>query len=191
MRKNAFIIYAWITTIAWYLVILLFSTVEGVDLIQDYSNLFITTIAYQLAYGFLFLLIFRAMLITLKLKVERLLFWKTKREKAEDEEFAVIVEVLVVIIALVSTTLLAALDEFNQLNVVGRVGHINDVFVALSGALMFAVIVFVIPHATEIEARIAKLPSSRKVSSKTNKKSKAVSKKKSSSKKKPTPKNKN
>jgi len=99
----------------------------------------------------LFLLIFRALLATTRSQVDRLMYYKSKREQAEDREFAYMTEFLLFLIALLLTLVAGILDEYIQSGVPGRIGAVVDVLVNMLGVAAATVLVFKLPVVTELE----------------------------------------
>lgn len=157
MKERWFILYSWGTTIAWYVFIWFASSITRLDYEGFYANWIINSIGYQLAYALLFLLVFRSILVTLRLKVERLMYWKSKREKAEDQEFAKVVELLIMLLTFSLCIILAIVDEYHQTQVFGRIASIEDLMVAAVGMILAAFSIFAAPIIPEIEARLAKI----------------------------------
>lgn len=157
MRDRAFILYSWATVVLWYGFIWLLSSIPNLDTTGSQTHWMISGAGYQLAYALLFLLIYRAILMTLRLRVDRLMYWKSKREKSEDEQFANIVEKLVMSVAALMCIALMALDEYHQLGITGRIATIIDVAVNFTGVAVAAVVTYLLPILIELEARLAKV----------------------------------
>lgn len=158
-KNNWFIAYSWFTVVAWYAVIWLLSSVQDIDVDGNYVHWFLSSIGYELAFGLQFILIFRAIIVTLKLKVEKLMYWKTKREKEEDQEFVKVIETLILFLSISITLILAISDEYHQTFVSGRISNMEDILVNLMGIIIAAIFVFVVPIIAEIEDRLEKLES--------------------------------
>lgn len=157
MKANTFIIYSWVTAALWFLLIWIISSVANLDVNMTNTKYYFTSFGYELLYAIQFILIFRAILITIKLKVERLMYWKSKREKSEDIEFAKLVERLVILLSLAISLILAMIDEYHQSFVPGRVANAADVIVSFTGSIIALVLVMIVPITAEIEARIFKV----------------------------------
>ncbi|MEI7578771.1 MAG: hypothetical protein WCJ58_01880 [bacterium] len=151
MKKSAFIVYAWLSAVIWYLFIFWLNSVDLTDINSSTFNIFINIISYQIAYGILFLLIYKAILSTLKLTVTRLMYFKSQREHSEDQEFASIIELLVLITAVLLTVILAIIDEAHQIDIINKIASINDVLANLAGILIFAALIFLAPIVHEAD----------------------------------------
>ncbi|KXK26592.1 MAG: hypothetical protein TR69_WS6001000598 [candidate division WS6 bacterium OLB20] len=156
MSQRVFILYTWLTAAAWYGFILLLSMVPDLDVTGTQTDWLVRSLGYALMYGLLFLLLFRALLGTVRMRIERLRYYKSRRERAEDNEFAYLTEFLLFIIAVLFTLLLSGLDEYLQTGVRGRVGAVIDVIVNLLGIIVTAVIAFKVPVVTELEELLFK-----------------------------------
>ncbi|MFQ5492613.1 MAG: VanZ family protein [Candidatus Dojkabacteria bacterium] len=154
MKNPAFILYNWGSAAAWFGVILIVSSIPNLDIVGDVNDWVLRAVGYALMYGLLFLLIMRALLATFRAQVDRLMYWKSKREQAEDSEFAQIVEFLLFLVAVLISVLLAAFDEYFQSGISGRVGDIVDVFIAAMGMIITSVLVLKFPIIAEFEARL-------------------------------------
>jgi len=156
-RKLLFIAYSWVTVFAWVVVIFWFSSLENLEVYSnDYSHL-IERITYLLSYGFLLLTLFRALISTFRLTVDRLAYAKGKREKKEDKEFVIIVETLLLTNAILIACLLAVAN-YHFLD--GIEGRINDTYTFLAniiGILISALITYSWPVLNDIELKAFKL----------------------------------
>jgi hypothetical protein len=123
--------------------------IEGASL--DWT---LRSIGYAMMYALLFLLILRATLATFRIKVGRLMYFRSKGEKAEDREFAYITELLIFANAFLISVLLSSFDEYLQSFVPGRIAHVTDVIFNAIGITVIAVIAFGFPILTEFEARV-------------------------------------
>ena len=85
------------------------------------------------------------------------MYWKSKREKAEDQEFAKVVELLIMLLTFSLCIILAIVDEYHQTQVFGRIASIEDLMVAAVGMILAAFSIFAAPIIPEIEARLAKI----------------------------------
>lgn len=157
MKKKLFSLYNWITVIAWYALIYLTGVLKGSDYNNsDNTTIFFNLVSYQFAFGILFLLIFRSILSELRLKINRLMYYKSKREKSEDLEFTKVVEVLVLFLSITLSILAVVFTEYMQITMDDKIVSINDLLSNVAGVLLFAALTFVLPHIYEFEMRIAK-----------------------------------
>lgn len=152
MKISIAVLYYWITAILWYGLILFISSLPNLDKAATSSDALFQAFTYGLMYSMLFLLTFRALLGTVRAKVERLRYWKSRREEAEDTEFAFLVEALLFLVAFMLVIIMAIADEYLQSQVIGRNGTavevvINAIFAGITG---FAILKF--PILAEIEA---------------------------------------
>lgn len=149
-----FIGYNWATVMVWLGLILFISSITDLDTTGGVSDWVIRSLGYAILYGGLFLLVLRASLSTIRMKVTRLMYWKSKQEHAEDIEFARLVEFLIFFVSILVCLLIAASDEYYQSFVTGRVADITDVLVNLLGMAFASIAVYKFPILTEAEARV-------------------------------------
>jgi len=154
LKDRFFIAYNYLTIVIWYGVILLISSIPDLDLKGSSLDWTLSSLGYALMYAFLFLLILRALLATFRLKVKRLMYFRSKGERAEDTEFARITELLIFLIAFLAAVLFSAFDEYFQSMVAGRVVTVMDVMFNALGMTIVAVVAFGFPIITEFETRI-------------------------------------
>lgn len=105
MRKLAFLIYAWGSTILMGLFIYWLATIPYLSAGDRVTDELVKIIFRMTLYSIFFILFYRSLIITLKTSVERLAKWRSKNEKMEDEEFVLIIETLSVIITILATVL--------------------------------------------------------------------------------------
>jgi len=156
MKKRLFSIYNWGTTIAWYGFIHYTSILVGSEYIIKPPNNYFNFISFQLSYGILFLLIFRSILNELRLKVSRLMYYKSKRELAEDKEFARVVEYLTLFISISLSILAVVFNEYLQITREIKIASTYDLLSNIVGILLFAALTFVLPHIHEFEIILTK-----------------------------------
>jgi len=80
LKDRFFIAYNYLTIVIWYGVILLISSIPDLDLKGSSLDWTLSSLGYALMYAFLFLLILRALLATFRLKVKRLMYFRSKGE---------------------------------------------------------------------------------------------------------------
>jgi hypothetical protein len=153
-KNNIFILYNWLTVAVWATIILLISMIPDLDIQGTAVNWTFTSIGYALMYALLFLLLLRAILATLRLKVGRLMYFRSKGEKAEDHEFALITEFLVVMVTFLSCILFSCFEEYVRNMTPGRVGDISDILFNAIGITVVALFAFGFPIITEFETRV-------------------------------------
>ena len=120
-RKFGFILYSWATVAIWVVVIFWFSSLENLNIYSDAYSTLLERMTYLLAYGFLLLLTFRALISTFRLTVDRLAKAKSKREKSEDREFVIITETLLLTNAIFFAILISVANYHYLENVTGRI----------------------------------------------------------------------
>jgi len=156
MKKRIFSLYSWGTVIIWYAFIHYTSIIVGSEYITNTSNNYFNFISFQLSYGVLFLLIFRSILNELRLKVTRLMYYKSKRELSEDIEFAHIVEYLTFFISISLSVLAVVFNEYLQITRKIKIASTNDLLSNIVGIMLFAALTFVLPHIHEFEIILTK-----------------------------------
>lgn len=125
MKKAVFLIYAWGTTILFAGLIYWLSTIPNFQTGDQVYGDLIKVIFKMVLYAILFILLYRSIIITLKSTVERLSSFRSKGEKAEDAEFVLIIETVVVLFCMVSCILFSFLMEYTQFYVNGRNGNLT------------------------------------------------------------------
>jgi hypothetical protein len=123
MKKAAFIIYTWGSTVLFGLLIYWLATLPNFQAGDQVSDELIKVIFRMILYSIFFILIYRSIILTLKTTVDRLASYRSKGEKSEDAEFVLIIETLVVIITIVSCILFGFFEEHTQFYVNGRNGN--------------------------------------------------------------------
>lgn len=179
MRKLAFMLYTWGSTVIFAFLVYWLATVPnlraGEDLITDEV---IKIIFRMTMYAILFILIYRSVILTLKTNVERLAKWRSKREEMEDNEFVLIIETLVVVMVVFICTGFAFIEQNVQFYTEGRnatesyyvveeegksvayipAESINEankgVLVSIMATLITAIVVYSIPVIGELEMGI-------------------------------------
>lgn len=122
MKRAAFLIYAWGSTFIFALLIYWLASIPNLRAGDTLSDDVLKVLFRMTMYAILFILLFRSIIITLKSSVERLAHFRSKNEEAEDEEFVLIIETLVVIVCIVSCVLFSFFEEHLQFYVWGRNG---------------------------------------------------------------------
>jgi len=171
MRKVAFLLYAWGSTLLFAVLILWLASIPNFQAGDLVSDEVIKVVFRMTLYAIFFILIYRSIIITLKSTVERLSKWRSKREEIEDSEFVLIIETLVVILVIFATSTFAFFEEHVQFYVEGRnnadstlvvnntayieqnlLSEANkDILVSVMAILLTAVIVYSIPVIGELE----------------------------------------
>lgn len=163
LNRIIYIIYIWFTVVLWAGVIWWISSIPRLSLVETDWETIGRVISHMLAFGFLFLLTYRALLTTFKFRIERLAFWRSKKEESEDSQFVFIVETLLLIIAILMCVLYGVVDEYHQGFVEGREGTLRDLLLDVIGVLVFALVTYSVPVITEIEVfTIRKLKGNKK-----------------------------
>ncbi|MDQ6985171.1 MAG: hypothetical protein Q9M91_01330 [Candidatus Dojkabacteria bacterium] len=157
MKKLAFTLYSWGSTLLFIFLVLYFATVEDFQLQYEEKDL-LFKIAFRITlYSLVFILIYRSLITTLKHTVERLSSWRSKREHIEDLEFVLIIETLILLVSILASTLIAILDKWMQyLTTDSRKidGNIEDLFVSILAIILAAIIVYSMPVIGELEYAI-------------------------------------
>jgi len=173
MRKLTFTLYAWGSTLLFGVFIYWIATIPNLQAGDKVTDELIKVVYRMTLYAIFFILFYRSIIITLKNTVQRLSSWRSKREKAEDAEFVLIIETLVVIITILATTLFAIFEEYTQSIIPGRQADLKDVLVSIMAILLSAIVVYSIPVIGELEMAIKhKIERERKEAKKKKKKKK-------------------
>lgn len=151
MKSIAFLSYAWGTTIVYMLFIFWLATIPSLANELGESSEFVKIIYRFIIYTFLFLLIYRSIIFTLKSTVDRLAFWRSKREMIEDSEFVLVIETLVVILAMSLCSIVAFVDEFLQFYTEDRKVELTDVLISFMAITLSALVIYTSPILGEIE----------------------------------------
>ncbi|MBD3280751.1 hypothetical protein GF389_04480 [Candidatus Dojkabacteria bacterium] len=156
MKKLVFTLYTWVTFSAFTLFLLYFSTLENIEVQYDLSKTLEYT-TYFFAFGFLSILLFRALVYSLRFSVDRLSKAQNRQEKTEDAEFRLIIETLLVVITISINTSLVLVNHMLLENTIGRSSDIYAILINVLGIVVFSFISFVWPVIGEIEEKFAKV----------------------------------
>ncbi len=179
MRKLAFILYTWGSTILFSFLVYWLATVPNLHAGNDAVTDEVVKIIFRMTmYAILFILIYRSIILTLKTNVDRLAKWRSKREEMEDNEFVLVIETLVVLVVIFVCTSFAFIEQNVQFYTEGRNGadnyyvveqngrnvayipaeSINEankgVLVSIMATLITAIVVYSIPVIGELEMGI-------------------------------------
>lgn len=173
--KYAYTLYSWITTAIFAGIIIWIASIPEFEVSTDLSNEVVKVLFRMILYSFLFVLFYRSLIATFKASVTRLAHWRSKGEAAEDAEFVLIIETLLVVVSVISTTLFAVFEQFIQIQVPGRSGITDadlvagklaeiistilrnvsiDVLLSVMAVLLSALVVYSIPVIGELEMAI-------------------------------------
>lgn len=156
-KKYFFIFYAWITALIWGIVIFWFSGIENLKIAGDDNSLLIERITYLLSYGFLLILIFRALISTFRLTIDRLSYSRSKKERSEDREFVIITETLLLTNAILITSIIAIINYHYLDTVEGRINDTYSFLTNIIGILIAALITYSWPIISTLELKILKM----------------------------------
>ncbi len=151
LNRTIYLFYLWGSAILWMGFIWWLSSIPRLSLAGNETEPLLRAGGQLLAFGFLFLLIYRALLTTFKFKVERLAFWRSKKEQSEDTEFVFIVETLLLFISVLLSILYAMVDEYHQSLVEHTLASARDVLLDTIGILLIALITYSLPVIVETE----------------------------------------
>lgn len=133
MKKLAFLLYAWGSTLLFAFIIYWLATVPNLQAGDVVTDEVIKVVFRMTLYAIFFILIYRSIIITLKTTVERLSKWRSKQEEMEDSEFVLIIETLVVILTIFITITFAFFEQNVQFYTPGRNGINNVVTIQQNG----------------------------------------------------------
>lgn len=157
-KKFGFIAYSWLTTLLFAGVIYWLATIANFDVTTDITNEVVKVLFRMIMYAFLVVLIYRSLIATFRMTVTRLSSWRSKGEAAEDAEFVLIIETLLVIISVLSSILYAVFEQYVQMQIAGRTESLNDmlkdVLVSIMASLLAALVVYTIPSTGELEMAV-------------------------------------
>jgi len=151
LNRTIYVIYTWATVILWMGFIWWLSSVPKLSIGDSQTEPLLRAAGQLLAFGFLFLLTYRGLLTTFKFKVERLAFWRSRKEESEDSEFVFIVETLLLIIAVFISVVYAIVDEYHQNFISADLANARDVILDTIGVLVFALVTYSLPVIAETE----------------------------------------
>lgn len=154
MRKILFLIWSWGTTFAFAGLIYWIATIPQFQTATGSTDELIKLVYRLLLYAIFFLLLFRAIMATLRSSIARLSKWHSKREAEEDAEFVLIIETLVVTITSLAVMLFAIFEEYIQNFVAGRNPELKDVLVSIMATLLTGLIVYSMPIIGELEVAL-------------------------------------
>lgn len=154
MKSLAFIAWSWGSTIIFAILLYWTSTLPNVTSASAGDEV-IKAAFRMLLYAVFFLLVYRSIIATLRSTVTRLSAWRSKNEAAEDAEFVLIIETLVVITTTLLSIIFAVFVEYAQQFAAGRVADIKDVLVSIMAILLTALVVYTMPAVGELEVAIA------------------------------------
>lgn len=155
MKKAAFVIYAWGSTILFAAIIYWLATLSYLNAGERVVDELIKVVFRLTMYSILFILFYRSCIVTLKTTVERLSKWRSRKEEMEDMEFVLIIETLVVIVTILATVLFSVFEEYTQFLTGGsRSAEVKDVLISIMASLLTAIVVYSIPVIGELEIAI-------------------------------------
>lgn len=175
LGKYAYAIYSWFTTILFAGLILWIAGIANFEASGDVSNEVVKVFFRMIMYAFLFVLFYRSLIATCKNFVQRLSHWRSRGEAAEDAEFVLIIETLLVIVSILSVFLFSIIEQVIQFQVPSRVGLFAatltqystqdvvriilqnvsiDILVSLMAVLLSALVVYSVPVIGELEMAI-------------------------------------
>lgn len=154
MKKVAFLLYTWGSTILFAALIYWIATIPNFEEGTKVTDELVKVIFRMTLYAFFFVLFYRSIILTLKNTVQRLAKYRSKNEKFEDAEFVLVIETLVVIVTVLATTLFAVFEEYIQKFIPGRTVEIKDILVSVMAILLSAIVVYSMPVIGELEIAI-------------------------------------
>lgn len=122
MKRLGLLIYAWGSAFLFALVIYWLATLPNFQAGTQVNDEVIKVVFKMIMYAILFILIYRAVILTLKSTVDRLSGFRSKGEAIEDSEFVLIIETLVIVMVASICMLFAFFEEHVQYYVAGRNG---------------------------------------------------------------------
>ncbi|MCS7317916.1 MAG: hypothetical protein NZZ41_06400 [Candidatus Dojkabacteria bacterium] len=157
MKNIGLIIWSWVSTIGMGLLIFILTIDPNLSVSSDRAvDVFVKVVYTMLLYSILFILMYRAIIITLKSTIERLSKWRSKQEQIEDEEFVLIIETMVVIITILSTILFSIFAQYGEYLVRGANAQpdLKDILVSSIAILLTAIVTYSLPVIGELEVAI-------------------------------------
>lgn len=109
IQKISFLLYHWILAVAWTTA-LFFVVINTGEVSLDNQN-YLSTFTKALGFGILFILVYKALINTFRLRVKRLAVWRSLQEYTEDVEFVSLIEALLVVIAVLMCMVLILVFE--------------------------------------------------------------------------------
>lgn len=152
MKQYFYLAYAWGSVFLYGAFILWIATIPELNAVADSTLNETIKIIYRITlYALFFVLTYRALIITLKNAVSRLSVWHSKDEKAEDAEFVLIIESLIVVVTVLLCVIFATFEEYIQYFVDGRNAQLADVLVSGISVLLTGIVVYSTPIISEFE----------------------------------------
>ncbi len=156
-RKTLFIIYTWLTAALWLVVIVWFSSLKNLEIYSNKHSITLERITYALAFGFLLLLVFRALISTFKLTVDKLAFARSLKERNEDREFVIIVETLLLSNSILICILTVIGNTFILNRTEGREVDTYSFMINILSVLCFALLTYSWPILNTLELKAFKI----------------------------------
>lgn len=150
-KQKVFFFYSILSTVFWFLLLIFVSLTVNTE--KTMSDLIILgeKVAYMLGYGILTLLIYRTVIIFLKVKIERLAHWHSLREKHEDYQFVRLIEFFTGVSSVLAASFIGAMMVLVRQEVgVFYSGYKEALIIAL-GSFLAGAIAFYLPILLEKE----------------------------------------
>ncbi|MEI6887015.1 MAG: hypothetical protein WCK31_02135 [bacterium] len=150
-KQKVFFIYSILSTIFWFLLLVIVSLTVNTDRTLNDLIILGEKLSFMLGYGILTLLIYRTLIIFLKVKVEKLAHWHSLREKHEDYEFVRLIELFTGITAILASSFIGAIMVLvRQESGVFYSGY-KEALILAFGSFVAGVIAFYLPILLEKE----------------------------------------
>ncbi len=152
MNNRNFIWYSFFTTGIGIFFFFLFAQSTNLSVNSSDIQIIGTKAGYFLASMLLTLLIYRAVLSTLKIKVSKLAHWHSLKEKAEDFEFIRLIELLVGVLSVSITVSICAINlAMSTTNVLSQYLSLKDLALNGLASLLAAGAAYYYPRVLEKE----------------------------------------
>ncbi|MEI6462193.1 MAG: hypothetical protein WCO33_00805 [bacterium] len=108
-------------------------------------------VSYMLGYAILTLLIYRTIIVFLKVKVEKLAHWHSLREKHEDYEFVRLIEFFTGITAILASSFIGAILSLVRIEIGVFYSSYKEALILALGSFLAGVVAFYLPILLEKE----------------------------------------
>ncbi len=137
-KKILFITYLYTTAFIGIVVIFWFSTLNNLTIYSPGLSLALERATYCIAFAFLQILIFRALIGTFKITIDKLSFARNKKEQTEDREFRLIVETLIMTNSILISTIIVLVNDYILRSTPGREAGVYTILTSMLGVFIAA-----------------------------------------------------
>ena len=154
-RKAIFTLYVWTSFFVLSIFILSFSAIANLSNEHNFSDI-LEYLTYFFAFGFSSILFFRALVYSLRFSVDRLSMASSAKERIEDAEFRLVVEILLIFLTISINVIFILLNHLVLIGTAGRNSDVYSILVNILGVSIFSFVCFMWPTIGRIEETIIK-----------------------------------